>query len=608
MWAIHDAAEILVPRGAIFKDDPRYMQLAAIPGVQPWWDDCTRVVCAASAAWTVERMLSSWSIPSEVAIPPGAQHDLRPIDEDAFIQACLRGGVYPYVFDNFAIAFQITCGAFGYTRARARIVSEPGSGKTLIGIMWGAAGAQDCPVLVYCTLATVVTQAADEWRRYADVEVMEVRPESRKLKRALSIPEHIAMAKDVGKLAVLVVGWEVLRETWQDLVSTLGAQRFAVVFDEAQKARARKRTQWTLDAAGNLQGHALGNLSDMAAHMAKAATRVLTTTATPVANNVGDLWSQFDLVEPGGWGMTAKRFVLRYCRTEPNEYAPHSPHIRGLRSDTLEELTGRASFRTIQIPYEVSHAGLPPKRREVIRVRVADQVKEQGGYNKDLRKLEKQAQDGDKRAALQSIAVRLARAASRKRSFVVKDLERRLDYGKGKILVFTGWRKEAEYTGGRLVKAVEKRGGAGWVSHGEDSLATRHEIRKAFLAHPGPAVLCGTWHAWGTGLNIDDVDTIAFTQLPFTPEQVSQSEGRGDRLSMTRPLTYVFYVAEATADERVVELLSDKLSQVEDATPGTRLSAFGGIRDAMRGQDDVDALINEMMAGLAGDDLLLEEA
>lgn len=629
--AVYQPVRIAVPNGALAKGAPLYESLMAIPGCQPWHDFRQTVEIPVSAAWIVERTLREAGVDCRVDVPALVQAQLREVDAAASMRAALDGGLYAWVTEGwsgagdaprvtqdatqdganhagestaFIKAFQVQCIAFADRRERAMVVAEPGAGKTLIAIGWGCAGKATCPVVLYVTIATVVTQAADEWARYADVETLDLVAPSRRRKSDPAPAELIAQAKQAAKLAVLTVSYDVLRDTWDEIRDALGATPFAVVFDESQRAKQPRRKRYRPGERGGLDVEDLENVSSVAARVSRAASRVLLTTATPISNNVLDLWAQLDLVEPGGWGVTSRRFRDRYCRTSPNEYSPNNPHVEGVLESTKDELLARAGFRSIYIPYDVSHAGLPPKRREVVRVRLADQVKERGGYNKKMRALEKEAAGGSRVAAEQSLHARLARAASRKRAFVVRDLTYRLDAGKGKVLVFTGWRKEAEEIGERMGKVVDKRGGQCWVSHGADSRDERDRIRKAFLSHPGPAMLIGTWHAWGTGLNLDDVDVIAVTCLPVTPEQIAQMEGRGDRLSMTRPLTFVFYVAEGTADERVVDILMPKLGDTRALTPGTRLNAMGGVDKALEGSVDMGELVAEMLAGMAGDSLL----
>ena len=121
------------------------------------------------------------------------------------------------------------------------------------------------------------------------------------------------------------------------------------------------------------------------------------------------------------------------------------------------------------------------------------------------------------------------------------------------------------------------------------------------MAHPGPCVLVGTWQAWGTGLDLADADVIAFAMLPYTPLELAQGEGRGDRLSMTRPLLYLYFGADGTIDERVVDLLVAKMDAVEAVTPGSRLSAFGGVFATLTGSDDVAGIAGSVTRMLAQD-------
>lgn len=609
MWTIHDPAQVRVPPGAI--SPPQYEALKQIPGVQPWWERQTEILCPVSAAWIVEQALTQWGVPHEITIPAHLRNlgAHVPPEELARVLAQPRtteAAVYPWVLHDFGLDFQFRAAARLALMRRGHLWAEPGAGKTLMAILWALALWEmgEVDVIVNVTIATVVAQATDEWERFSRASVLEVRPPSRRKKSAPDFADHVLDARSKGVPPVWVTGWEVMRDHREAMLAALGTRRVAVVFDETQRAKNPRRMEWTIADDGKPSGQDLHTVSAAAAKLARAATAVLSTTATPIANSVMDLWAQADLVEPGGWGMTARRFRDRYCETEANPYAPHAPKVVGVDAGRREELLGRLSFRTHQIPYDVSHANLPDKRRELVRVRLEDQIKEQGGYNRELRKL---ANVTDPKAQARSIHVQTARAASRKRSFVVKDLTYRLDVGKGKIIAFVGWRQEAEYLGNGLRGAVEKRGGKVWVSHGGATRKEREEVRKAYLAHPGPAVLVGTWQAWGTGLNLDDTDTIAFVQTPVKPSEIAQGEGRGDRVSMTRQLTFVFYVAEGTIDERLVEIVVGKMDQTEAITTGTRLSAFGGIRKTLDPDADMDALLATMIDRMASDVLLDDE-
>jgi superfamily II DNA/RNA helicase len=246
-----------------------------------------------------------------------------------------------------------------------------------------------------------------------------------------------------------------------------------------------------------------------------------------------------------------------------------------------------------EVTYAESHGHLPPKRRVMLRIPIEQQRAEVTGYARELNK----TADEERKTFL-----RLALASSRKRSYAAATLPDYLKAGKGKMIIFTGLKKDADAWAEAFGK-VEIRGTPlqTWASHGDASASERDEVLQAYMAHPGPCVLCVTWQAWGVALNLDDTDVIVFAMLPFRPRDIAQAEGRGDRASMTRSLLYIYLIAEGTADEWVIDLILGKLEAVRAVSPGTRLDAFGGMRSLLIGLDQADELQKRMLARLEAD-------
>ena len=63
-----------------------------------------------------------------------------------------------------------------------------------------------------------------------------------------------------------------------------------------------------------------------------------------------------------------------------------------------------------------------------------------------------------------------------------------------------------------------------------------------------------------------------FVQLPYTPGQLRQWEGRFARLSQKRPVVIYYVIAEGTVDERVASILIDKLPAVETVGKDSELA------------------------------------
>jgi len=556
-----------------------YADLIAIPGVEPWHGRRTRIVAPITAAWIVESYLDNANAPYTVRAD-----SVDTFDDTALREQLIAGGVYPWVIDAFAAPFQLeavaACAKFGSGLLRA----EPGAGKTLVSALW--ATMTPMPTLVV-TLASAVPQWAAEARRFTSLPVFAYRPASRM--RASDVPLESFVARAPGVQMFCVFGWEHLVSEGERFTSLLRSRfgGFQVIFDESQMARNYKRAKWTQGAEG-LVKHPQEHLSSAAARIAEQAKRRLCTTATPIANRVKDLWGQLTMMEPHGWGQTATRFLLRYCDARPGEFG--GLDANGISKLHLPELLDRMSFFTHDVPYSVSHGQLPPKRRMLLRIAADAQVREAESARAETAKLAKAATDDDGRDAL--IERRLQRAASRKRNEIARLVsDEWANVGKGKVIVFTGRRKDADLLGEKLGKA----GLRVFVGHGDHTVDARHALLREYMAAPTRCVLVGTVGAWGRALNIDDTDVVCFAMLPYTPEQVAQAEGRADRLSMTRPVLYVYTVAEGTIDEHITSLVLDKMTQTEAITPNSRLAAMGGLASTLRD----DARRSEILAALA---------
>lgn len=162
--------------------------------------------------------------------------------------------------------------------------------------------------------------------------------------------EYVEQQHAKGERAIVVVPWEYLRERYPDVIKLRPG---AVVFDEAHRGRNPKRWDVVVltelpddpQAAERLmaqqEAEAKKNggfikedeegrkmflptltTAAAAANLARAARKVILTTATPVANRVRDLWAQLDLAEPNAWG-NATSWLNRHC------LVPETPVMMG---------------------------------------------------------------------------------------------------------------------------------------------------------------------------------------------------------------------------------------------------------------------------------------
>jgi SNF2 family DNA or RNA helicase len=188
-----------------------------------------------------------------------------------------------------------------------------------------------------------------------------------------------------------------------------------------------------------------------------------------------------------------------------------------------------------------------------------------------------------KRGATAVLEVKLAEAASRKRTAVLGIIEDHI-YSGGKLVVFTGRRKDVDVLGEAVAKsdAAKRKGATVWAAHGERTASERQDIVDEYMAHPGPCVLVGTGDSFGESLNMQDTDAALFVMLPYTPGQLRQWEGRFCRLGQKRPVTIYYVIAEGSVDEHVADILIKKLPAVEKVAQDSELAAA---RDIIAGMD-----------------------
>jgi hypothetical protein len=122
--------------------------------------------------------------------------------------------------------------------------------------------------------------------------------------------------------------------------------------------------------------------------------------------------------------------------------------------------------------------------------------------------------------------------------------------------------------------------------------------------HPGPCIVVGTIAALGTGMDWHDSDVLAFSCLPYKHGDLKQAEDRVWRQGQRRPVEIVFFFAEGTYDERLVEILGDKAPHA--AAVGDRVEAVTAITEALEGvvghEAELRAGILDFVAGLPADE------
>jgi SNF2 family DNA or RNA helicase len=452
-----------------------------------------------------------------------------------------------------------------------------GSGKTLGAIVWLCAAGPGITVVV--TKAAIRPTWARELETYTQGIHFEVLDGE--------IPGELVGSIPTDRPVVLVTAYDTL-PGWVGPLIRLKPRSLVLDEEHTVKSHQRWAAQVNEEKPNGISFSLKDNRAAACYRLSRVAKRRLGLTATPITDRVRDLWAQLDLVNPGEWG-SYWDWAKRYAGATENRFGGMDD--RG--KSNLGELKRRLSYVSHRVAYSLANRDLPPKRRLVTYVSIADQNRAEGGISQEIKR-------AAKFGATALLEARLMEAASRKRKVVLAHARDALEGGL-KVVIFTGRRIDCE----RLREAASAWSNiAVFSGHGGDSPEKREEIRRLYMAAPGPALLVGTGDAWGTGLDLQDTDLAIFAMLPYTPGQVIQWEGRFARLGQKRPVLIRYVIAEGTVDEHVATILLGKLPAVEKATDSDEIVGLGRELIGASEEELVASLVEKVIGGRNGDSVL----
>jgi hypothetical protein len=546
-----------------------------------------------------------WSIPPNTSYPwPHYEARLR-------YKAELQG----WVLEGFLTPFQIDAIVKTGHMTGTHLWHPTGAGKTLSAILWCLI--EEGPIIAI-TRAASRLQFGREFERFTHLRPYVLRPLTKK--KQITVFDYLKTCQEKKQRPVVIVGWEALSNNLE-VLTTLAKQGASVIFDESHKGKSTKRWQAVplpepskmtqrertafyrkqqaearrqggfIPKEGDSQykGPDMGrcmivpipNLTTSAGNLARAAERVICTTATPIKDRVRDLWAQLDLAEPFSWG-GSNCWLFRYCAAKPGTYG--GLDTRG--SSNLEELSRRLELVTHKIDYRDTHRHLPAKRRQSMYISPEDQCRATGGFAKELRA-------AGKRSPISLLETRLAQAASKKRRAVLSLVDDHVSSGH-KVVIFSGRRRDVDQLGVDIRKQpmVKKKKATIWAAHGGVDTGVRQGIVDDYMKHKGPCVLVGTGDAFGESLNLQDTDAALFVMLPYTPGQIRQWEGRFCRLGQKRPVTIYYVICEDSIEEHIAEILINKMDAVERIVDDEELAEAA---EAIGGTDNEEELMSSIL-------------
>ena len=397
---------------------------------------------------------------------------------------------------------------------------------------------------------------------------------------------------------VLIICPAPLREQWRDELRDKFDEDFDVVFsgkDDAalsadriivtlqlvmrNEAQLRKRFDLVIvDEAHRLSGSGAIRTREVIGQIIAEAPRVLFLSATPVQNNLLELYRLVELLRPGTFhsqGEFRRQFVDERDPRRP----VNAPELRQLIRDVVVRTTREQAGvdRVHRMPpqdypieltqperqlydmllYTLRHRMNRPgdtMRRRQLALRLT--ASPQAVSRSALRMAEKEP-DGELRRILGDIGHLAGDIQHTSREQTALSIIRKWLDEFGRVLVFT---QHTDTLGGlqRLLtaKSIPVTPFHGGMSHSAKSASVA-----AFRTGQSPVLL--STDAGAEGQNLQASNCVLNYDLPWNPMRVEQRIGRVHRLTQTRDVHIANLFARDTLDEAVYRLLHDKLAMFE---------------------------------------------
>lgn len=424
------------------------------------------------------------------------------------------------------------------------------------------------------------------------------------LGKTVQVLAHIVDEKQRGRLTepVLVVAPTSLIGNWCDETARFApGLRVLVLHGSARSARyaaidehdliittypllSRDRSR-LLEAKFSLlvldEAQAIKNARSLAAQVVRdiPATRRLAMTGTPLENHLGELWAQFDAVEPGLLG--SSRQFTRFFRNPIEKQGDLERQqrlkrrigpllLRRRKEDVLSELPPKTEM--------VHRLELAPGQRELYETlrlaqheRVREAIRERGLGQSGIIVLDALLKLRQVCCDPRLVKLESARRTrgSAKLDALLELLSRLVEEGR-RVLVFSQFTEMLDL----IAPEVGKIGIAHLMLTGQTPAADRSERVRQFQDGQVPVFLVSL-KAGGTGLNLTAADTVIHYDPWWNPAVETQATDRTHRIGQEKPVFVYKLICTGTVEEKIQALQarkSDLSAAILDAGASQKLS------------------------------------
>ena len=331
------------------------------------------------------------------------------------------------------------------------------------------------------------------------------------------------------------------------------------------------QSQWRLAVLDEAQVIKNPNAKQTKAVKSLLARGRIVLTGTPIENNLRDLWSIFDFLNPGLLG-SSKAFVNFVKTLASQEHVSYAP---------LRRLTAPYILRRLKTDKSVI-ADLPDKTE--VKAFCHLTKKQAALYQAAVVELEERLkQSGDdmaRRGLVLSSLMRLKQICNHPSQWLGDGAYDEEDSGKfarlfeiaetvasrqEKLLVFTQFKE--------IIPAIEKLlglafGRPGLVLHGETAVAKRKDLVKKFQEDERVPFFVLSIKAGGAGLNLTAASHVVHFDRWWNPAVENQATDRAFRIGQKRNVLVHKFVCRGTIEERIDQLIELKRQLAQDFLSG----------------------------------------
>jgi superfamily II DNA or RNA helicase len=336
---------------------------------------------------------------------------------------------------------------------------------------------------------------------------------------------------------------------------------------------------------------------------------ILMLTATPVENNLIELYNLITLLKPGLLATEAE-FRKTYMTAAKPKAPKNADQLRGMLGDVMIRNTRAAA--DVQLPRRIAATvTVPPSEAEaqvykMVSGFVGGRYRQATGNRAPAMALDlMQRQAGSSPMALRHSVARALREDTWVRASDRRELEAILELvsglgesGKaiqlgrmlaahaGKAVVFTEFIPTLDY----LSRVCDLHGISYSLFSGDLSRAEKDAAIARFRDQSRVLLSTG---AGGEGRNLQFADTVINFDLPWNPMRIEQRVGRVHRIGQTHDVFVFNFCQEGTVEEQLLRVLHDKINMFE-LVVGEMDAILGSLDDA---RDFAEIVMDLWIAG-----------